>query len=192
MKRTLLAGVLGGVAMFIWASIAHMALPLGGTGISELPSEPAVLGAMQSAVGANSGMYLFPAMGPEGMAGYDKKLAVSPSGILIYHPAGKKAMEPSQLAIEFLTELLEAVLAVFLLVQTRIATFGGRLGFMTAVGVVASLGTNLSYWNWYGFPASYTAAYMAIQILEFVIAGLVAAALLRRADVRLQTAATAR
>ena len=31
--RIILAGVLGGIAMFIWTSIAHMATPLGHAGI---------------------------------------------------------------------------------------------------------------------------------------------------------------
>jgi len=49
--RILLAGVLGGIAMFVWTSIAHMALPLGEAGIGEIPNESAVLGAIQSSMG---------------------------------------------------------------------------------------------------------------------------------------------
>jgi hypothetical protein len=36
-KRYFIAGVLGGIVMFIWTSIAHMALPLGEAGIREIP-----------------------------------------------------------------------------------------------------------------------------------------------------------
>src|SRR5437773_8539300 len=61
-KRTLLAGVLGGIAMFIWTSIAHMALPLGEAGIREIPNEQAVLAAMQANIGYKSGLYLFPGL----------------------------------------------------------------------------------------------------------------------------------
>ena len=71
------------------------------------------------------------------------------------------------LAVEFLTELVEALLAVWLLAQTRFVTFGGRLGFVTAVGILASLATNVSYWNWWGFPGAYTASYMFIQVVGF-------------------------
>jgi hypothetical protein len=46
--RSLLAGIVGGIAMFIWTSIAHMALPLGEAGINEIPNESAVFNAMQS------------------------------------------------------------------------------------------------------------------------------------------------
>ncbi|HWC96600.1 MAG TPA: hypothetical protein VG456_07620 [Candidatus Sulfopaludibacter sp.] len=181
MNRTLLAGLLGGVAMFAWASIAHMALPLGGTGISEIPGEPAVLNSMQAALGSNAGMYMFPAMPSDSdMKVYGQKLAVNPSGILIYRPPGATMLEPSQLIIEFLTETLEALIAVWLLTQTRIYSFGARVGFFAVIGILCSLGTNVSYWNWYGYPGSYTLVYMMIQIVEFLVAGVVAASLLRK------------
>ena len=37
MTRIFLAALLGGIAMFIWTSIAHMALPLGEAGIRRNP-----------------------------------------------------------------------------------------------------------------------------------------------------------
>jgi hypothetical protein len=184
-KRYLIAGVLGGVAMFVWMSIAHMALPLGRTGIQEIPNEQAVLSSMQSTLGNSSGFYMFPGMGSEtDMGRYEQKLATNPSGMVIYHPPGAKAMEPSQLIIEFLTEMLEALLAVFLLSRTRLDSFASRAGFIAVVGVVASLATNVPYWNWYGFPSSYTAAYMLTEIIGYVVIGLVAGAILKPSPVR--------
>jgi hypothetical protein len=50
---------------------------------------------------------------------------------------------------------------------------------VATTGILASLPTNVSYWNWYGFPGSYTASYMAIQIAGFIVAGIVAALVLR-------------
>jgi hypothetical protein len=44
--KILFIGVLGGIVMFIWTSIAHMALPFGEAGIREIPNESAVLSAM--------------------------------------------------------------------------------------------------------------------------------------------------
>jgi hypothetical protein len=46
--RILVAGVLGGIVMFVWTSIAHMALPLGEAGIGEIPNESAMLSAMHT------------------------------------------------------------------------------------------------------------------------------------------------
>ncbi len=39
--------------------------------------------------------------------------------------------------------------------------------------------TNIPYWNWYGFPSNYTAAYMSIEIIGFLCVGLVAGLLLK-------------
>ena len=57
--KILLAGILGGIVMFIWTSVAHIFLPLGEVGISEIPNESAVLSAMQSNIGEQTGLYIF-------------------------------------------------------------------------------------------------------------------------------------
>lgn len=177
MKRILLAALLGGIAMFAWKSIAHIALPLGQSGIREIPNEQALLSAMHSTLGDTSGLYFFPSMGsaPDAMAQYDKKLATNPSGLLIYHPPGAKSLTAAQMVTELVTEILEALLAAILLSRTRISTYSGRVGFVIMLGVVASMATNLSYWNWYGFPIDYTAVYMMIEIVGYLCIGLVAA-----------------
>src|SRR5207247_1075921 len=118
-KRTLIASVLGGIAMFIWTSIAHMALPLGEAGVREIPNESAVLAALQSNIGDQSSLYVFPGFGlgdsptheqkSEAMKHMAEKLASHPSGILMYHPAGSRPFDMVRyLSIEFATELLEA------------------------------------------------------------------------------------
>src|SRR4029434_792711 len=93
--RILLAGLLGGIAMFVWTSIAHMALPLGEAGINEIPNESIVLGAMQSNIGGKTGLYIFPGLGvaknatreekSEAMKQMQQRIAANPSGILMYH-----------------------------------------------------------------------------------------------------------
>ena len=103
-----------------------------------------------------------------------EKYATNPSGILMYHPAGRPLAMGKWLGVEFATELIEAILAVFLLAQTRIATFAGRLSFVFVAGILAAIATNVSYWNWYGFPAVYIASYMLIQIIGFICVGIVA------------------
>jgi hypothetical protein len=188
--RILAAGILGGVAMFVWTSIAHMALELGEAGIGEIPNEPAVLSAMHSNIGQQTGLYIFPGLGVgknasrqeknEAMKHMSEKMAANPSGILMYHAPGRPFAFAKSLGIEFGTELLEAILVVFLLALTGIASFAGRIGFVVVAGILASITTNVSYWNWYGFPGVYTASYMLIEIIGFVLVGIVAALILPR------------
>jgi hypothetical protein len=191
MKRIFLAALLGAIAMFIWTSIAHMVLPLGEAGIREIPNENAVLNAMQSNIAEQAGLYSFPGfgLGPnpsreaqhEAMKHMDEKLAQHPSGLLMYHPAGSRPFVMGRyLTIEFVTEFLEALLVVYLLSLSRLTTFGARLGFVTVAGALAAIATNVSYWNWYGFPGVYTSAYMFIQVVGFFCVGLIAAFILKK------------
>ncbi len=188
--RILLAGILGGIAMFVWTSIAHMALPLGEAGINEIPNESAVLGAMQSSIGDNAGLYIFPGLGVgknatrqeknEAMKQMQQRIAANPSGILMYHPPGRPFAFGKSLAVEYSTEVLQAILVIWLLAQTRVGSFGGRVGFVLIAGFLAAITTNVSYWNWYGFPGVYTASYILIEIVGFFLVGIVAALLLRK------------
>jgi hypothetical protein len=180
-KRAFAAGLLGGIAMYVWSSVAHVALPLGSIGIREIPNEQPLLDHLRTTVGEDAGMYMFPALGtaPDAMQQYAQKLAANPSGLLIYHPPGGQPMTPRQLTVEFLTELAEAMLAVFLLAQTALKSFGSRVGFVITAGILAALATNVSYWNWYGFPATYTLSYMSIQVVGFAAAGVAAALVMK-------------
>jgi hypothetical protein len=188
--RIFFAALSGGVAMFLWSAFAHMVLPLGEAGLQEIPNNIAVMETMQQQIGARSGLYVFPGFGlapnataeqkHEAMAHLDQRLARYPSGLLMYFPAGARPLAMGRfLAVEFGTEFLESLLAVFLLAQTRLITFGARVGFVVLTGVLAAIATNISYWNWYGFPATYTAAYVVIQVIGFLCAGLVIALVLK-------------
>jgi len=189
--RIFFAGVLGAVAMFAWTAISHMALPLGEAGVQNTTNDEALLSAMKSTVNNKAGFYTYPSMGlppdathaqqTEAMEKYPAIVEKNPSGFFIFHPAGSRPLTMGKyLTTEFITELLEALLAVWLLAQTRITSFGGRVGFVTAAGILAALATNVSYWNWWGFPTVYTASYMFIQVVGFFLVGVIAAIMFRR------------
>ena len=189
--RIFLAGVLGAIAMFAWTAIAHMALPIGEAGIQNTMDDEALLAAMKTNVKDKDGLYTFPSMGlgpnathaeqSKAMETFPAKLEKNPSGFFLYHPAGSRPMSMGKfLTVEFITELIEALIAVWLLAQTRIVSFGGRVGFVVVAGIMAAIATNVSYWNWWGFPSAYTAAYMFIQFVGFFLVGLVAAIMFRR------------
>jgi hypothetical protein len=189
--RIFLAGVLGAIAMFAWTAIAHMALPIGEAGIQNTMDDEALLAAMKTNVKDKDGLYTFPSMGlgpnathaeqSKAMETFPAKLEKNPSGFFLYHPAGSRPMSMGKfLTVEFITELIEALIAVWLLAQTRIVSFGGRVGFVVVAGIMAAIATNVSYWNWWGFPSVYTASYIFIQVVGFFLVGLVAAIMFRR------------
>lgn len=185
--RILLAGILGGVVMFIWSFVAHEALPIGELGVKMMPNEDAVTSVLQTNLGDNPGFYIFPSGGltPDAtgeqkkaaMKKIEEQMAAGAAGVLIYRP--KRVFNfPKRLGIEFATEVLESILVIFLLAQTRISGFGGKVGFILVAGILASIATNVPYMNWYGFPKIYELGYMTTQIVGFLLVGIVAALVL--------------
>jgi hypothetical protein len=180
-KRYWIAGLVGGLAMYVWMSIAHIATPLGATGVSMISGEEPLLTSMTAVLGDKPGLYMFPSMDPAApMQEYEKKLAANPSGLLIYRRAGGLALEPTQLVGELIAEIVMVLLGVWLLSKAALSSFGARLGFFCIIGLVASLWTNFSYWNWYTFPTSYTVTSVFTEFVGFLVAGLVIAGMLGR------------
>ena len=66
-KRIILAGILGGILMFVWSSVAHVMTSLPAMGIQEIPNEQPVLAAMQAQIGQAHGFYIFPGFGLDQM-----------------------------------------------------------------------------------------------------------------------------
>jgi hypothetical protein len=174
--RVVIAGILGGIAMFIWSTIAHVALPLGQVGLSQMPDEAAVLAAAHASNGDKDGLYFFPWVDPKDPQMMQKEAAAikaNPSGLLLYHAPGHGLVSMAGPLIgEFLKEVLEALIAAFLLSLAVVGTYFGRAGFVTLIGVAATVTTTVSYWIWYGFPTDFTLAAMVIEIGDYLAAGL--------------------
>src|SRR5204862_7984360 len=102
-----------------------------------IPNKSAALSTMQSNIGENTSLYIFPGLGvskdasrqekSEAMKHMSEKMAANPSGILMYHAPGRPFALGKSLGIEFGTELLESIPGVCLLAQTRIGTFPARV-----------------------------------------------------------------
>jgi len=187
--RILFAGILGGIIMFIWNFVAHDLLPLGEMGVRLIPNEDAVTSVLQTNLGDTSGFYVFPSGGltpgatreqkEAAMKKAEEQMAAGAGGVLIYRP--KRIFNfPKRLGIEFATEMIESLLAVFLLAQTRITSFGGKVGFILTAGILAAIATNVPYANWYGFPKTFTLAQMIMMVVSFLLVGIVAALMLGR------------
>jgi hypothetical protein len=86
---------------------------------------------------------------------------------------------PKQMITELITNMVQMTIVAFLVGIASLATFGSRWRFATAAGVLAAISTNISYWNWYGFPGNYTLAYCSIIAMGFVCGGLVVAAMVK-------------
>jgi hypothetical protein len=177
MKRILLAGILGGLALFFWGGLSHMALGLGEVGVRPLPEPQAPVDALRTTV-QQPGFYFFPPvdssgkMRPEDVGG--------PHGMLIYYPSGANASMGRQLVVECILNIGQALVAAFLL--SLVPGLGGylaRAGFVVLAGLLAGVAMAIEYWNWYGFPANYTLGMIGDRLIGFFIVGLIAAAFVK-------------
>src|ERR1700760_124854 len=166
MLRILIAGLLGGIAMYVWLSAAHMS-PLGRIGVHALPDADAVITQIGNAATGKGGLYFV----PDNMAN-KPSAARGPFALVAFTADAPTGLSPAQLVFEFVSELVEAILAAWLLAQAGLAAYGARVAFVTVIGVVAAILAEAPYWNWYSFPLDYSLANAALQIIGFFVAGL--------------------
>jgi hypothetical protein len=192
-KKILFGGVLAGLILFIWSALAHMALPIGSMGIKSLPNEEVVIAALKTNVN-QPGLYFFPGEGvmqaeslskeqqEAAMAAWMKKIETGPRGIMVYHPTGTTPMSMSQFGTELLADIVGGIIVAFALAMAlgRLRTWGARVGFVTLLGLLPWVIVDLSYYNWYGFPAAYELGELLDQVIGMFLAGIVLAFVFRR------------
>jgi hypothetical protein len=71
--------------------------------------------------------------------------------------------------------MFAALLLTWMLLQTTGLSYARRVTFVAIAGLTASVIADLPYWNWYGFPALYTAINLIDYTLTWLLAGAVIA-----------------
>lgn len=185
-KKILLSGIAGGFVLFIWGAVSHMALGLSESSMKSMQNEETVIAAMKENI-KEPGLYLFPGgvpsndMTAEQQAEFMRRWEQGPSGFLVFHPNGIPGMSAKTLLIELASNIAAALIAAFLLSQTlgSLTSFGGRVLFVALIGVIPFLAISVSYWNWYGFPASFTFGELVEQGVGFALAGVAMAMIMK-------------
>jgi hypothetical protein len=179
------AGVLGGLAMVVVALALHRP-PLDDIGWSNLPDEPRLRSELSATLGHAPGLYVYPAIhsrapAPDAEAKtYEVALAAGPSGLLVYLPVGDDVSPGHAMPEQLLVTIVMATLAAGLLSVTALhGGYGSRVLFVTALGALASIPAHMTYHAWFGFPANYTAARIALDFIPWMAASLVLAAIVR-------------
>jgi len=182
--KTLLAGVVGGIVLFVWGAVAHMATPLSAIGISSMPNEDAVMDAMRTNI-TQPGLYFFPGIAPgqeadeAAMKAWEEKAMRGPTGIMVYQLRGEGILPPSMLITEAVSNILIGILAALILAQIA-GSLATRALLAGVMGLIAGTDIYVSYWNWYKFPTDYTLAQIVIQFIGFLLMGATIAAIAKK------------
>jgi len=188
--RVLVAALMGGIVMFIWGAVAHMALGLGDVGMRQPVAEDAVLGSLRPGLGEQAGVFVLPSVDPAKMHdktvmdAYSTKAKASPYALVVYMPQGDDLSDMSgTLPRQWASDTLSALALAFVMGLAAFS-FMTRLSIALAAAVFAWLSTLVPYWNWYRFPTNFTLAALIEQVIGWLLAGAVMAWWLGRGEQR--------
>ena len=181
--RLIIAAIVGGLVMFFWGAFSHMVLQLGDTQIKALPNEAAVVAAMKANI-TEPGFYLVPGMEnmhsatEEQQKAWEEKYKAGPTAIVIYRPTGGEVMSAKQLLFELGSNIVAALFVAYIL-SMMIPSFTKRVAAAALIGLSGWISINLSYWNWYGFPASFVGFEAIDQFVGWLLVGIAIAFIIR-------------
>lgn len=180
MGKLAVAALVGGLIVFAWGAVAHMATPLGMAGMSFLPDEGATLEGLRVSV-PKTGMYIFPTEGMNSkneaeQKAWTERYRRGPSGILLYKAEGSEPLSARYLVVEFISNVLAAFVAA-LMVSMIAGPYSRRVLAVLLLAIFAFLSLSVSYWNWYGYPTTYIGAELLTEAIGWLLAGLAIARL---------------
>lgn len=178
--RTFIAGLLGGLTLFVWGMLAHTVLPLGEAGMRQSKSEDAVIAVLQENMPA-TGVYMVPGLSAEQMAddaavkAYQEKAPTVPNAMIFYQENGRDGTQMGRnLLAEYLCNTLAALLVAIILALAPLSK-ARRILLSGGLGVFAWLSVSAPYWNWYRFPQEFSLANLAMLVLGWLLSGAVMA-----------------
>jgi hypothetical protein len=180
-KQILLAALAGGAIVFVLSAIFNSVRIAGAHPVS-LPVEAEVLPALRASI-PKSGVYFFPGVtSSAGMtkeqkvawqADYNRRYREGPTGIVSYSTGGKEFSFSSRLVVQFLIGFFASLAAAVILSMTASATgYSSRVASVVLMGMFAFVYIEPQYWNWYDFPAKYTAVRVLGGVITWAMAGL--------------------
>ncbi|WP_158752883.1 hypothetical protein [Dyella sp. S184] len=189
--RVLVAGLIGGILMFLWGVVAHMALGLGNVGLKQPASESVVLSTLHEGLGDKAGVYILPSLDPKKMGdaaeviAYQQQAIRSPYAWVVYMPQGDDMtrMGP-QIGRQWASDTLSALALAFVMGLAGLG-FRRRLALAAVAVAFAWLSSMVPYWNWYRFPLDFTWAALIEQLIGWLIAGAAMAWWLGRSERKL-------
>ena len=167
MRSIVLAALLGAVVMFLWGWLSWAVLPWQMAVSNRFADEAAMQQALKMN-GPKTGVYYLPFESADERPG-------EPAAFVNLRPDGWGMSIARTMIVGLIGLFVAALLVLWLLGRARIPTYGGRVGFIALAGLAIAFYGNFVYWNWYGFPTSYTIVQMLDALIGWALAGLVMA-----------------
>ena len=190
-KALALGGLLGGLTLFCWSFVSHMP-PIGTWGYAAVATEKdaPVLAALRRAMDRRA-IYFLPRVDvhatTEAQREWTARFEAGPSAVVLFDPRpGQRAIAGSVFAGQLITELVTAILSAALGAAIALG-LSSALGYwprallLAAIGAIATIDVDASYWSWYGIPTVFLLGQFIDHVGGWFLAGLVLARVCRPA-----------
>jgi hypothetical protein len=162
--------------------------PLGTAGLRTMsPAQEEIIFAAMRGGMTERALYLMPSIdfrkpltAQEKQARIDR-FAVGPTAVVAFSPRpADRALGGSLLAgfitIELVFDILAALIGAIVAFHLSPALgYWPRVALLAAIGLLATIDIDGSYWNWYGFPTPYLLVQFADHVGGWCLAGLILA-----------------
>ncbi|MBM4166028.1 MAG: hypothetical protein FJ218_03805 [Ignavibacteria bacterium] len=184
MKRTILAGFLGGLVFFLWGFISWRVIGLHDGVMHPLPNGDSLSVTLRGNIPAR-GVYVYPlhaeANTDVAQKEVEDKYRRGPLVFMAFSPNGADPFMRNEMIVGVLITFFVAWLASWILSRsTAIAEpYFSRVAFVAVLGLLGTSYHDLINWNWLGFPFDYTLVAVADSIFTWFLAGLVIAKIVK-------------
>jgi hypothetical protein len=167
--------------------VAHGVLELQGRAFQNIPEGETFVDQLKTRE-LKPGLYWFPDM-PTGAEHNDKakmdeanqRYKVGPAGLLLVVPPGNDMMTAKTLGLELGTDIISALLAAWIVSLISVDVgFGRRWLAVVVMGAFAWFSLTTSYGIWYHFPHTFIHDEFLCALMEWSVAGVAIAAIVRR------------
>lgn len=176
--RKIVAALIGAAVVFAWTAISWMVFPWHNWDMKAFKDDGKVISEALKTQSSGDGLYMIPHCDPKDAKDEQKKkewqekAKQGPFAYLVVKPDGTKWDMKTALGIQFGINLVVALIAAFLLGLSKATSLIGRAWFVTFVVTAGAILTQLSNWNWWGFPTTATLVNIADVIIAWYFAGL--------------------
>jgi hypothetical protein len=183
--KMILAGVVGGVVLFVWGFFSWVVLPIHKTTIHRFINEESVISVMRSEA-PEKGVYFFPSMAqdrsnPVAEQQWEDKYRQGPIGMVMYDPVGQAPFTPLQMVNGLVIGFISSLLVAWFLTRSTALTssYFARVAYCGMFGIFLVIASNLLMWNWFNEPSDWTIGLIVDNVIGWVLAGIGIAAFVK-------------
>jgi hypothetical protein len=186
-KQLVLGTILGAIVLFVWSALSWMIIPWPGEPFRAFTNEKAVIDCV-TANTPQSGNYMVPnePKRAPGMTDEQYKAAMqaamdqSARGPMVFAAVRLGPMGMARpMIVQFLMDIVLALIACMLLLQTDRLSYFARVTFVAAIGVMIWIGGHVEEWNWFSFSSAYLMMEFGAIVIGWILAGLLMAKFVR-------------